>query len=164
MDDKLQQARMAEDILVRLLKSLQEPLTQGTIPLDERLDLGQELWKAAWHIEKLLETIKAGFRTEAVNKNKGRAGKVYLESSSGTQCTVAIPQTKTVVKKNADMAGLKALLGAEDFTDLFEENTSYKPRKDFSRQASRCASEKQSAVMAVVEMVDETPNVFFKRD
>ena len=151
MDDKLQQARMAEDILVRLLKSLQEPLTQGTIPLDERLDLGQE-------------TIKAGFRTEAVNKNKGRAGKVYLESSSGTQCTVAIPQTKTVVKKNADMAGLKALLGAEDFTDLFEENTSYKPRKDFSRQASRCASEKQSAVMAVVEMVDETPNVFFKRD
>ena len=80
---------------------------------------------------------------------------------------VVCPKPKIVLRKDADIANLKSLLGTK-FPLLFEEQVQYRPRKEFQNLMSammvdgRLDTDNTQAVMAAVDMVLDTPRVSFK--
>jgi len=148
---------------VRLIDAVRMEIEQGiaTLSLDDQIILGQRLWAARKRAEEALDPIKDNLRAEAVKQTGGKPGAAHLDATDGSRCTVSIPQPSLQVKKDADMAGLKTLLGGA-FNDLFEEVVTYKPRKDLQTTAPTLPPDQTKAVLGAVERVEPTPKVFFK--
>jgi len=145
------------DDLKMLSAEIQKSVDNGDFTTDELIDVGLKLDTLTKVASKTLDPIKVKLRQEAISQSNQQAGDVDL----GSGCLVRIPKPKVVVRKNYSMGNLKSLLGSA-FSTVFNETTTFKPQKDFQNVVSQCDPAQQKDIMAAVEMVDDSPKVFFK--
>ena len=146
--------------LKKLVADAHTDITGKKMPIDGYIDIGLELTSITKMVEKDLELVKISLREEALQRNNQKSGNVELRPSL---CQVRIPLTKVELRKDADMVDLKAKTGPI-FPMVFEEVTTYKPRKDFQELVGACDPAIQSELMGVVELKDPSPQVFFKAE
>ena len=163
----MQVNQKANDIrrLVQTMESLSPDIHQGisdgTLSLDQQLEIGLQLFMLSKKIENALEPIKKVLRAEAVKRNHGLIGPCLFTSPDGSRCTVRVPAPTIQMRKDADIGGLKALLGYE-FSELFEELISYKPLKDFHKRVGSCSPDKAKVLLGAVDITEGTPRVYFE--
>lgn len=142
--------------LLRSIDKEMEGLAQpGQTPTPELVGIGQQLWWIVKRANRALEPIKERLRAEAGGVTQ------KFESGDGSHCMVICPVQKVTLRKEADIARLKAALG-DKFSDLFEEVTSVRPRKDFLELVKECAPDEVQVVLTAVDLVSDTPRVAFK--
>lgn len=129
----------------------------STIPVSELVSIGQRLWWIIKRADRILDKIKGRLRTEAgVDPGPKR-----FDAPDGSHCIVTVLPPAVALRKEADMAAVKAALGPE-FTEVFEEVVSYVPRRDFKVRVGELDPVKAQVVMAAVQLVDRTSRVGFK--
>jgi type 1 fimbria pilin len=74
---------------------------------------------------------------------------------------VVCPAPKVSLRKETNIPRLKAALG-DKFSDLFEEVTTVRPRKDFQELVKDCTQDEMQVVLTAVDLVADTPRVAFK--
>jgi len=156
--DDLRKLVQATELVARAVST---ELRAGTLDTDDQVAVGQLLDTISKRANKALDPIKVALRENAVQQG-GKPGPVYHNSTHGPSCTVVIPKPALKILKDADMDGLRALLG-DRFDGFFETITKYKPRQEFENRTATCkdAAERQ-AVLDVVELDEGTPRVSFK--
>jgi len=146
------------------IEKLGQDLNGSCLTPGEQVSLGQALYLVTKKAEAILSSMKESLREEAVRQSQGQAGAQTLAAPDGSRCTVMIHPPSVRVRKDADMTGLKTSLGL-GFSALFEEITTFKPRKDFQTVAATIQDPVQMQnVMEVVDIAADTPKVFFKDD
>ena len=141
-------------------QTVRDELNQGNLDTDEQIQLGTQLLSLAKKSSTLLDILKTHLREMAVQKDT-KPGTQHFNAKDGSRCTVTIPKSSMTVKQDADIPGLKALLGSL-FDSLFETVVTYKPRKEFKAKVVSCNPDQTQAVVEVVEVKENTPRVSFK--
>ncbi len=127
--------------------------------LEELVSLGQWLWWINKRSLTLLELVKSSLREKALANSV--SGTSLFVSPDGAQCLV-IPQVPTlVVKKDADISGLRTMLG-DRFGEFFEEMVTYKTHKSFQTYTANCPQGEQNALLDSVDLVSRRSRVVFK--
>ena len=102
-EDLLNIIRNLED-LRRILPQLLQGMSE-----EEAVSLGHKLAGIAKEAGDTLEPIKALMRDLAMTTRAGDPGSEQFDGTDGSRCTVSIPKPTTVIRKDADMDGLKGL-------------------------------------------------------
>ena len=155
--------------MITRLASLKQALTAlgdidqeaGTLvpraTLPDLVAVGQRLWWIVKRANKALDVIKDRLRIEGGGFNTSRR----FESGEGSHCMVLCPPQKMVLRKDADISRLRAVLG-DKFSDFIEESVQYKLRKDFPKLVKDCTGDETKALLESVDMVSGTPRITFK--
>lgn len=137
------------------------PKVVDTLTNEELVVLGQRLWWLIKRATKALEPIKSKLRGQAHLQAQGATGNRRFEASDGSHCIVSIPPSAPVLRKDADMAKIKILLGTH-FDDFFDTQVTYRPCKGFQDMVPLLTPDAANAVMSVLNMAESTPKVTFK--
>lgn len=146
---------------VGLLKAL-TPSQITALTQEEKLALGQQLWWLYKRADKLLDPIRVELRQAALTLAGGEPGAQRFDGPDEAQATVIVVNSIISVRKDADMPGLKAVLGDGLFDALFETVVTYKPRVDFGTRTAACNSVQTTAVNDVLDVKPGTPRVSFR--
>lgn len=155
----------ADDLrqIARNIEQLGKNLEEASLSPSDKVALAQALYLVTRRSDTILSALKEALRDEAIRRSGGQPGPQVMFSDDGSKCTVMIFPPVMKSRKDADWQGLKAALGAR-FVDLFDEVTTFRPRKDFQEQAASLDPAHMQAVMNAVDMVADTPKVYFKDD
>jgi len=155
----------AEDLrqIARNIEHLGKTLDGVALSSSDKVALAQALYLVSRRSDTILSALKEAIRDEAIRQSGGQPGPQVMSSDDGSKCTVMIFPPVMKSRKDVDWQGLKATLGAR-FVDLFDEVTTFRPRKDFQKQAAFLDPAHMQAVMNAVDMVADTPKVYFKDD
>lgn len=127
-----------------------------------RVEVGQKLWNLSRLAAMALEPIKTSLRDEAVKRRKGASGTVQFTAPDGSKCSVNIPTPSLGIRRGTDMRMLKNLLG-DQFDDLFETITTYKPRGKLQAKTAALADpDHRKTVLESLDVNPGTPRVFFE--
>ena len=127
---------------------------------DDLVSLGQRLWWLSKHVSNLIEKVKDRLRKEAARKPSKDQQRFEAGDQSG-HCLV-IPSPSTVeVKPDADMRPIRQALGAA-FSEYFDEDTIYRPRKGFQDRFINATPEEQARLLEVVTVNPRASRVIFK--
>jgi len=129
------------------------------IPVTDLVALGQRLWWMTKRANKVLDAIKVRLRKEAHGHTGEDAWR--CDSPEGGHCLVIRNESILNVRKDADIVGLRALLG-DRFPEFFQEVVTYKPHKHFQIRTAGCMTDEQAVLLESVDLVDRTPRVVFK--
>lgn len=161
MSNRIADLRKLVQAVEIVARAISTDLRAGTLDTDDQIAVGQLLDSIGKRANKALDPIKDALRDKAV-KQGGNPGPVYLNSTHGSSCTVVIPKPSLKILKDADMEGLRALLGSR-FDAFFETITSFKPRVEFENRTAACSDpNERQAVLDAVKLDEGTPRVSFK--
>lgn len=147
-------------ILVQLLTLLTEidKMSWRDDPTPGLIRDGSDLWNVAHRIKTQLEAIKDALRERAPRS----PGQHQLSGLGGALCTVTVQEAQPVVRKEVDVASLKALLGT-DFERLFEVTTLITPKSGFQEALIGVTDPgKVQAVLATLDLPTHKPRVSFQ--
>lgn len=161
MSNRVNDLRKLVQAVEVVARAISTDLQAGALDTDDQIAVGQLLDTIAKRANKAIDPLKSVLRKKALRQSTA-PGPVYLNSTHGPSCMVVIPKASLKILKDADMDGLRALLGSR-FDAFFETITSYKPRQEFENRTAACkdASERQ-AVLDAVKLDEGTPRVSFK--
>jgi len=149
-------------LLAYNLQTKGKSLDVKSLPLEDRILLGHALDSLTKQAGSILDRVKQSLREEATQDRGGVPGTHHFPQVQGVRCSVQLAAPQVSIRKGADVAGLKTRLGSQ-FGDLFRERVLYTPRQGFAdRVADFKDSILESRVMRTVEIVTDTPRVFFK--
>jgi len=129
----------------------------SNVPVADLVILGQRLWWIGKRVNKMLDPIKVRLRAEAQTSQ----GACRFDAVDGSHCLVIPHSASLNLRKDADVGGLKQLLG-DRFPEFFDEVITCRPRKDFQIKTAGCTTDVQAALLESIDMSDRTPRVVFK--
>jgi len=132
------------------------------MPKEDLVILGQRLWWLIKRATRTLDPIKARFRELAIQQASGVAGNQRFEATDGSHCIVVIQNVTPVVRKDSDMAKLRASIGDVLFDQCFDTVTVYKPKKNIQELVAGMPPDNANSIMSILDMADGTPKVMFK--
>ena len=136
--------------------------TLSRTSVEELVEFGHKLWLLARRATAALEGVKEALRNEGVARGGGVPGSVSIDASDGSRCRVVVPKSGLVLKKGADIEGLKSALG-DDFDAYFETVVTYKPRAGLrAKVASKGPTLQAQAILDAVSVVEGTPKIYFE--
>jgi|SaaInlStandDraft_3_1057020.scaffolds.fasta_scaffold00861_8 hypothetical protein len=149
--------------VIRTIEDLRRALPSllTAMPDEEAVALGHKLAGISKEAGEALEPIKGKLRELAVQARAGDPGAEHFDGNDGSRCTVSIPKPNTVVRKDADMDGLKGILG-DDFDRFFDTVVTYKARDTLATRVAGADQAKRDAVLEAVDVKEGTPRVYFK--
>lgn len=150
------------------LKDLLFQEIKGIVGLSraQQIELGFLLWEVSGGARNRLEPLKQVLRELAVNEIRPKTGPVMFKGSHRTACQVTVMPDEIRLRENADIEGLRALLGP-DFSDYFETEVTYKPNHPAIKQlleTSDGADLILQKIVEAIEIVSFTPRVKFDQE
>ena len=134
----------------------------SSAPLEDRIAAGARLWNLIEEAEGALAPLKETLRAEARSRLGNTPGSETIEGTGMTRAVVTVPKPAYQVVKGADMNAVRAEIGEQAFSQLFEEVTSYKVRASGLNKVASLRPCQSQAALAVITQVDPTPRVAFK--
>jgi len=155
-------ARVAHQAFQQGLDSISADLKDA--PLERKVEVGSVLWQLVNRAKEVLDEIKADVRAAALAEREGEVGASVIDGNDLGSATVNIQKPRLEVPKSHDMAPIKKVLG-DRFSLFFDENTTYKPTKEFESRVEAVSDElEQNILLESVTTKDPTPRVSFRRD
>jgi hypothetical protein len=132
----------------------------GQTPQDQA-QLALTLWRFHFLLGKLLEPLKEGLRTEAVQSTGGEPGPVDFTAPNGS-CRVVVLEERAYCTKGFDPAWAKEALDA-NFPNYFSEEVrvKYVPVDDFLDKAFQAEPMVMSTLHHLVDIKTDTHRVTF---
>jgi hypothetical protein len=129
------------------------------IPLEDVVVIGQRLWWISKRVTSTLDVVKTRLREEALKRPLSETCR--FDGSEGSFCFVVPQSTALLLRQDANIKGLKKVLGIR-FPEFFDETLTYTPVKDFQVKVAACTPEEQKALLLSVDLASRTPRVIFK--
>jgi len=143
-----------------VIDELKEATRAGDTP--HRVEAGSVLWAIAEDLKKSLDDLKKHLREQAVQAvPAGESGTEKFNGLQSGSAKVVVPSESVKPRKGANIVGLKT---HPSFTDVFEEVTTFKARRNAAEVVAGLPhGEERTAMLESLDIVNGTPRVSFMR-
>ena len=126
------------------------------------VEVGSVLWAIAEDLKKSLDDLKKHLREEALQVvPTGESGTEKFNGLQSGSAKVVVPSESVKPRKGADIGGLKM---HPSFTDVFEEVTTFKARRNAAEVVAGLPhGDERTAMLESLDIVNGTPRVSFMR-
>jgi hypothetical protein len=140
-------------------------LVGEAVDMPAKIETGSILWRIQHLANKALEQIKATMRAEGVRLFKTNGRSEQTLKSHDSWVTIKIPNRSIVLRKDADLSEIKALVGSS-FGLFFDRVVTFKPTQDFEEQVAALSEDDptlRDKILSMIDRQDNTPRISFRR-